>query len=316
MTVRLTVHGGAWRAHVGAVAAACPGLVPVVKGNGYGFGRPNLHVVAAAVSTIVAVGTIHELHDVPPELVPVVLTPALEPPRHPRAAMTVGAIAHVEALRGWTGDVLVKLQSSMRRYGCTPDELPALVEAVRAAGLRLAGYSIHLPLAGSDDDHRSEIETWLPLLPTEAAVWVSHLSIDAFTALRTAHRDRPFCLRLGTALWHGDKSTLQLQCDVLDVRPVQSGERAGYRLRPVPGDGHVVLVGAGTAHGVHPLADGRSPFHHARHRLDLVEPPHMHTSMVFVADGQPLPVVGDWVDVQRPLTTTTPDQIHWIEPHE
>ena len=39
------------------------------------------------------------------------------------------------------------------------------------------------------------------------------------------------------------------------------------------------MVGAGTAHGVQPLDDGRSPFHFARQRLALLEPPHMHTSM-------------------------------------
>jgi alanine racemase len=313
MTIRLTVQGDAWRAHVGAVAAACPGLVPVVKGNGYGFGRPNLHVVAAALSNIVAVGTVHELHDVPPELTPVVLTPSLEPPRHPRAAMTVGSIAHVTALHGWTGDVLVKLRSSMRRFGCTPGELADLVAAVDSAGLRLAGFAIHPPLAGTDDDHCAEIEAWLPELPDGAVVWVSHLGVGAFAELRAAHPDRPFCLRLGTALWHGDKAALQLEADVLDVHPVGASDRAGYRLGEVAAAGHLVLIGAGSAHGVYPLANGRSPFHFTRRRLALVEPPHMHTSMAFVPAGDPLPAVGDWVDVQRPLTTTTVDHIHWVE---
>ena len=59
---------------------------------------------------------------------------------------------------------------------------------------------------------------------------------------------------------------------------------AGYRQGVVPADGTLVMVGAGTAHGVHPLDDGRSPFHFARRRLALLEPPHMHTSMVVRAD--------------------------------
>ena len=74
----------------------------------------------------------------------------------------------------------------------------------------------------------------------------------------------------------------------------------------MPGDGTLVMVGAGTAHGVHPLGDGRSPFHFARRRLDLVEPPHMHTSMVFVPAGDPAPRCGDIVDVQRPLISDRP----------
>jgi hypothetical protein len=69
------------------------------------------------------------------------------------------------------------------------------------------------------------------------------------------------------------------------------------------------MVGAGTAHGVHPLPDGRSPFHFARRRLVLVEPPHMHTSMVWIAADEPVPAVGAEVDVQVPLTHVLPDRV-------
>jgi hypothetical protein len=71
------------------------------------------------------------------------------------------------------------------------------------------------------------------------------------------------------------------------------------------------MVGAGSAHGVAPLADGRSPFHFARRRLGLHEAPHMHTSMAFVPAGEPCPAVGDRVDVQRPLITTAVDEVVW-----
>ena len=111
-------------------------------------------------------------------------------------------------------------------------------------------------------------------------VWVSHLSSDGYGNLRDSWPGRRFRIRLGTALWHGDKRTLHLGADVLDVRPVRAGEHAGYRQQRVPADGRLVMIGAGTAHGVHPLPDGRSPFHFARQRLALLEPPHMHTSMV------------------------------------
>ena len=39
MALTLTVDRARWQAHVAEVRAAFPGLVPVVKGNGYGFGR-------------------------------------------------------------------------------------------------------------------------------------------------------------------------------------------------------------------------------------------------------------------------------------
>jgi hypothetical protein len=104
---------------------------------------------------------------------------------------------------------------------------------------------------------------------------------------------------------------LHLDADVLDTHPVDAGTPAGYRGDPVPSDGTLVMVGAGSAHGVAPLADGRSPFHFARRRLGLHEAPHMHTSMAFVPAGEPCPAVGDRVDVQRPLITTAVDEVVW-----
>ena len=38
MSLTLTVDGPRWREHLLAVARANPGIVPVAKGNGYGFG--------------------------------------------------------------------------------------------------------------------------------------------------------------------------------------------------------------------------------------------------------------------------------------
>ena len=119
--------------------------------------------------------------------------------------------------------------------------------------------------------------------------------------------DARFRLRLGTALWHGDKSFLQLSADVTAVHPVNTGDRAGYQLSEVPGDGSLVIVTAGSAHGVAALPNGASPFHFARSRLRLLEPPHMHSSMLFVPSAAPCPAVGDRVDVQRPLITTLVD---------
>ena len=55
MTLRLTIDERAWRDHVDTVRRAVDGLVPVVKGNGYGFGRATLAAVAAAAGEI-AVG--------------------------------------------------------------------------------------------------------------------------------------------------------------------------------------------------------------------------------------------------------------------
>jgi alanine racemase len=319
MTVRLTIHRDAWLHHVRQTADAYGhGLVPVVKGNGYGFGRAVLHeVVRDSGAAMVCVGNVHELHDVPPMLTPVVLTPTMAAPTSTRPILTVGQPQHVDALAGWNGRVMVKLASSMQRYGVPPADLAALVARVRAAGLTIEAYALHLPLAGDDHQRIAEITSWLPHLEPGLALWVSHLTPASFQTVQAAHPDRPWSVRVGTALWHGVPKGpfLQLSADVVHTRPVHSGEVAGYRHVAVPVDGTLVAIAAGTAAGVTPLdhtdPSQRSPFHFARRRLVLLESPHMHTSLVVVPAGDPCPSVGDSVDVQRPLTSTVADELVW-----
>ena len=318
MVLRLAVHRRNWHAHVQTVAASLPGLVPVVKGNGYGFGRSTLMPIAAGLSAQIAVGTVFEAADVPDDRTPIVLTPhlgALPLGFAAEAILTVGSIAHVEALvrHGWQGRVTVKLQSSMRRYGVAPADLDPIVAAIHAAGWTLVSYTLHLPLAGTQDNHITEITAWLPLLDHALPLSVSHLAASAYAALRAAHQSHSFQIRSGTALWHGDKSTLQLTADVLDIHPVGAVDTAGYHATPAPGAGHVVLVGAGSAHGVRALDDGRSPFHLKRRRVAMLEPPHMHTTILFVPNDEFVPIVGDSVDVQRPLITTNIDELSWLD---
>ena len=67
VTLRLTVDSDAWQDHVDRVVPPrARAWCPVVKGNGYGFGRAELARVAATGSpTSIAVGTVHELDGVP-----------------------------------------------------------------------------------------------------------------------------------------------------------------------------------------------------------------------------------------------------------
>lgn len=309
MAVRLTVDESAWSAHVEATAAAHPGLVPVVKGNGYGFGRSMLMPRAATLAAEIAVGTVFEADDVPAGRTAVVLTPALSfPDELPETAvLTVGAPAHVDALHaaGRSNDVIVKLASSMHRYGAAPESLPTLLRSCDRAGLRVVAFALHLPLAGDEASRLGEARAWAGRI--DRPLWVSHLRPESVAELGDDVR-----VRVGTALWHGDKSALHLGTDVLDVHEVSGGSTAGYRAAAVPSDGWLVLAGAGSAHGVAPLDDGRSPFHFARRRLAMLEPPHMHTTMLFVptAAGPP-PEVGSMLDLQRPLITTMVDQVAW-----
>jgi len=204
------------------------------------------------------------------------------------AVLTVDCIEHVEALtrHGWTGKVSIKLASSMHRYGASLADVRHVREAVEAAAMTVVGYGLHLPLAGSDASRRIEVTDWLQFLgPGPEPLSISHL--DPSTAS-------------------------ELSADVLGRHRVQAGAAAGYHATEVPRDGHVVLVGAGSAHGVRCLDDGRSPFHFAHERLAMIEPAHMHTSMLFVPTGDPLPAIGDRIDVQRPLLGTTVDELVWV----
>lgn len=317
VTLRLTVDRSAWLEHVRATAAAYgPGLVPVVKGNGYGFGRPVLHEMAATLAPAVCVGSVHELADAPTRGDVVVLTPTLHRPERVDAILTVGDPAHVRALAGSGHRVIVKLGGSMHRYGVAPAGLPALLDAVHGAGLQPVAFGLHLPLAGADDDRVAEVEAWLPRLPP-LPVWLSHLQPGTIAALRERHADRELAVRVGTRLWHGlpRGEFLRLSADVLATSAVAAGEPAGYRLTPAPADGTVVCIGTGSAAGV-ALLDvddpaRRSPFHFARTRLQVLEKPHMHTTMCFVPAGAPCPAVGDVVDVQQPLINVAPDEIDW-----
>ncbi|MFM7493531.1 MAG: alanine racemase, partial [Acidimicrobiaceae bacterium] len=73
--------------------------------------------------------------------------------------LTIGSVGHVQNLRdaGWHGDVVIKLRSSMNRYGSDSSELSALVTAVQAAGLKQIGWSVHPPLDGTPKSHATEI---------------------------------------------------------------------------------------------------------------------------------------------------------------
>ena len=315
MTLQLTVRRDDWLQHVHSTAAVLGDIVPVVKGNGYGFSRQVLVQHALSMSQQIAVGSVFELHDVPSSHEVIVLTPIVTPhsPIPDNALLTVGSPAHVDALvaSGFRGRVLIKLRSSMMRFGATRKEIPALLDKVRDAGLRHEGWSIHPPLPQEHLDHATEVGSAISHLPDSLPIYVSHLTSHSLGQLRSAHVGRKIVVRSGTELWLGDKSMVSLSADVLDAHVGVSGS-AGYRLNPLPHGATLVIIGAGSAHGISLLPNEQSPFHFQRRRLTLLEPPHMHSSMVVVPSGESVPSVGSFVDVQQPMTRVTADAIDWV----
>ncbi|WP_141014974.1 alanine racemase [Nocardioides sambongensis] len=270
MSLTLTVDGPRWRAHLEAVASANPGLVPVAKGNGYGFGLGRLarraqwlrdrgHDVPA-----LAVGTYEELDQVATRWSGdlLVLTPwrpwvALPGPTFgKRLIHTVSRLEDLRALLAADprARIVVEHVTSMRRHGMTARELWEAGELLRKhPGARVEGLALHLPLAAGG--HYSEVSR----LITDAVgadvadlstIWVSHLTGAELTRLRSEYGDFAVRPRIGTELWLGDRGALTVAATVIDVHPVARGEHFGYRGRSAPKDGHLLIVSGGTAHGI------------------------------------------------------------------
>ena len=269
MSLTLTVDGDRWRTHLKEVAGDQPGLVPVAKGNGYGFGLARLARKAAwlGVDTL-AVGTYDELPEVssrfPGDLL--VLTPwrpfgaALDvaDALQPRLVHTVSRVEDLRALRERQPDAryLLELRTSMLRHGLTARDLRVAADDLGPGhgGHRFRGIALHLPLASGS--HLAEVHRLVDevvgagLAGNRTTIWVSHLTADELARLRTSHADFEIRPRIGTQLWLGDRSALHVTATVLDVHAVERGEVFGYRGRSAPKSGHVVIVSGGTAHGI------------------------------------------------------------------
>ena len=352
MSLTLTVDGDRWRAHLRAVAEANPGLVPVAKGNGYGFGLGRLARKAAWLGCdTLAVGTYSELPAVagrfPGDLL--VMTPwrpfgaALEVPAdlQRRVVHTVSRMQDVRDLQEHQPGArfVLELVTSMLRHGLSARELRGAAAILDSGTVRrgLAGVALHLPL--STGSHLAEVHRLVDEVVAagladgrRTTIWVSHLTDDELARLRTTHADFDIRPRLGTQLWLGDRTFLEVSATVLDVHPVERGDLFGYRGRSAPKSGHIVVVSGGTAHGIGleaptgdfsmkaraaTLARGgldavgfvRSPFTIDGKQRLFAEPPHMQASMLFLPFGAHVPAVGDEVGVRVRFTATTFDRV-------
>lgn len=279
MSLTLTVDGERWRAHLRATAEAHPGLVPVCKGNGYGFTLGRLarrtqwlldQDLAPTTADTIAVGTYAELPEVSTRYAGslLVLTPwrpfgpavdaLADDALAKRLVHTVSRLEDLHDLLGRRPGARVVLEraTSMQRHGLTARELWAAAESLRGRGTRLEGVALHLPLG--QGTHVTEVDrllndvvgAGLPDGPGAHTVWVSHLSEEELATLRHRWPDFTFRPRIGTGLWLGDRGALSVRSTVLDVHPVERGDAFGYRGRTAPKAGHLLVVSGGTAHGI------------------------------------------------------------------
>ena len=346
MSLTLTVDGERWRRHLRTVAAETPGLTPVAKGNGYGFGVGRLARKAQwlGVDTL-AVGTYEELPEVAQRFDGdlLVLTPwrpgstALphDLPRR-RVVHTVSRLVDLLALVDEQPDarVVLELLTSMRRHGMTAEQLRSAASLLERRPVKVEGIALHLPLAAGA--HLSEV---LRLVNDVVAsgvssrrLWVSHLTASELASLRTSYADFEVRPRIGTDLWLGDRQAMRVTATVLDVHEVERGDVFGYRGRTAPKAGHILVVSGGTAHGIGleaptgdqsiraraaTLARGgldavgfvRSPYTVDGKQRLFAEPPHMQASMLFLPHGPRVPAVGDEISVRVRYTTTDFDRV-------
>ncbi|HET7734929.1 MAG TPA: alanine racemase [Nocardioidaceae bacterium] len=341
--ITLYVDGARWNAQLQHHATVHPGLVPVAKGNGYGFGIAALAAKAneLGVSTL-AVGTYAEVSQADAfEGSVLVLTPwrpfESRATYDERVIHTVGRIEDLRdlALKADHPRVVLERMTSMRRHGFSARGLREAGEAIGGSesGVRVEGVAFHLPMGRGS--HVAEVDRLMTdvvaaELPTHR-VFVSHLTDNELAMVRATWRDYEICPRIGTSLWLGDREALSVRATVLDVHEVHRGDVFGYRGRSAPKHGYIVVVSGGTSHGIGlespnantslkdraaTVARGgmdaagfvRSPFTIDGKQRLFAEPPHMQASMLFLPAGAHIPEVGDEIDVRVRFTATSFDR--------
>lgn len=341
MSLTLHLEIEPWREHLVTTRDAIPGLVPVAKGNGYGYGLQRLGAEAARLGVgTIAVGTSPEVAAVRAggwQGDVVVLTPfshhddvAVDLLQDAQVITTVSRVddlAHIARERPGAR-VILELLTSMRRHGVTTADLGRI--AALADQVTVEGWTIHLPMKAADALGEARTLAEAALASVQAPIWLSHLSPSDYATL-ASELGVETRLRMGTKLWLGAPSTRRTTARVLDMHPVKRGERIGYWQHRMLSDGWVVVVSGGTANGVAltaptsgatmkqrlvTVATGTmdatgfalSPYTIAGKKRMFVEPPHMQSSLVFLP-GAGSVAVGDEVPVELRLTTATVDRI-------
>ena len=322
MTLDLHVDAVKWRAHLAKVREERTNLVPVIKGNGYGFTNTLLAKEAQRMQLpYVAVGSVREISQVAENFsgTIILLTPTEGQQVPAGTLLTISALTELKNLSSGQ-EFLVEIESPMHRYGIALNQLPAALPLLSSTDFK--GFSIHLPIASME---KMWLHAVLSMLPIDAHIWISH----AHNLERIAKNfpKMTFHERVGTSLWLGADKALTMTATVIDKHEVHGV--AGYHLRKV--DGTLLVVSGGTAHGVGLTAPSsdfsllgrikvlakayfeffgilRSPYTWHGKSLRFFEPPHMQSSLL-LSDGKRAPAIGDQLSLTLRNTTTHFDRI-------
>lgn len=326
MPLSLHVDGQKWRSHLSQLMSEKPGLVPVIKGNGYGFG---LELLAAESTRLgietVAVGLVSEVAKVRTAFAGeiVILSPdqVISELKDPKIIQTISSL---EVLRNIdaNNNVIIEILTPLNRHGIEVSEINSALAVIKECGLNLRGFTLHLPIAKINIKW---VSSALKLLPDGSTVWISHL--HGADQIKKEFTKLVFRERIGTSLWLGADSALEVTATVLENRKIHGS--AGYQQRRARGN--VIVASGGTAHGIGLTAPQndfsligrskiiaralesafgrmRSPYRQNGRTLDFLESPHMQCSLL-IGSGLNQLKPGDELKVRVRYTTSTFDQI-------
>jgi alanine racemase len=315
MTFSLKVDADKFRGHLVSImnshATAGAELVPVIKGNGYGFGRRLLAEDDSGVSQWKQ----HLEHN------------------SARVIVTVSNADLAAVRSAGAKNIYLEGKTSLSRFGILHHDMQSISNF---HDLNVLGLSLHLPIVQSaiKVDATTEISSafngaTLSQSMTETWNWIvlyqemstkfslpKHLSLSHITEnqvkslkkmMQGYNFDLSIEVRVGTKLWLGEPSSLKAVGTVLQIHEITHKQTVGYQQTETGNNKRLVIVSGGTAHGVAmsapsnasslrkkgvAIAEGfsqaigkvRSPFSYKGKNLDFVEPPHMQVSMLWSND--------------------------------
>lgn len=338
MSLILHVDGAKWRNHLATILAESPAqVVPVIKGNGYGFGKKVLAQEAKDLNLpVVAVATVAEATEIervfPGEIL------LLSPSAYSDSEKVIHTISPHSSLFSakMPKKFVLELLSPIHRHGFSLSDLGNALEKYSKSG-KCEGIAIHLPIDQKssaaewiDKNLRSITERGIATTEFNNSLWVSHISEKDLIKLKDKWPQIIWKIRIGTKLWLGDRTTLKAKAQVLDLHAIDKPTSVGYRQYRV-GRGWLVIASGGTSHGVGlEIATSKrdflsqvkaltksflnlfgwnpSPFTWNGKKLEFAEAPHMHLSLLTLK-GKDAPKVGSEIDVEVRFTATKFDQV-------
>ena len=252
--LRAEIDHGALRHNAAAVRKAVgdqPGLIAVVKADGYGHGGPEVAQTLAPFAAQFGVATLHEaraVRAVVPDKDLLILSPCLPEEREaavregfiPVVSSTAEAKAYAHLAQGKPARIHLCIDTGMGRIGVWQDEaLNTAQEVAAIEGLEIESISTHLPVADSDPDFTAEeLRGWETLVAQLRAIFPTakfHALNSAGSLQRPEHaadRVRPGLALYGISPLPGFQQLLRpvmtLKTRITLVRDVGPGRGISY----------------------------------------------------------------------------------------